>query len=150
MNPLLSENNIRNSIKKYFRDALTNIAMTFDGGIESPPIDGAKSWLVFKFGSIDMTILPPVILLEIWVCTLSDPEGCVLANLRDSVAEKLIRDDMSGNSVRQIPFYDSAVFPWIRIGSLIVDSFSESAGGIPAEGYKNKLILVKIKTAYQA
>ena len=150
MNPLFSENNIRNSVKKYFRDGLTGVAMTFDGGIESPPIDGAKSWLVFKFGSMDMTALPSVILLEIWCCTLSDPEGYNLAKLRDSVVEKLVREDVSKISVQKIPFYNTAEYPWIRIGSLTIDSFSESVGSIPAEGYKNKLILTKIITPYQA
>lgn len=123
--------NIKDSVKRWAKDTFAtanSIYTTFDVTLTAPTVNGRKvdRWLAFHVGSRAVSVAGFQI-LEIYCCTVRDPEGFRLAQLRDLVMDSLINTDGGTDTFGRIPFYRSyPSSPWELIGALLVQEVAES------------------------
>jgi len=141
------EANIWDSIKRYFIGNLS-YPLTFDKALSAPAIQGkvVDRWVSFSLDDMiigDMSIIQ----LSIYCCTRQDNEWFKLAQVRDSVYEKLI-DVTKTDTMRRIMFYQShPTDAWTEIGTLMVDEITESTRMEAEDETKFKIIHVRLRTA---
>lgn len=123
--------NIKDSLKKFARDSFDDaqgIYTTFDVTLAPPTVNDRKvdRWICFRVGPRGMSSAGFQV-MEIFCCTVRDPEGFRLAQLRDLVVGSLVNTGGETDTFGRIPFYRSyPSAPWERIGALVVQEIDES------------------------
>lgn len=154
LDPTARESNVRDSVKKYFRDAFMRcsselqIPVVFDALIKPPTMQGAvvSKWVSVNFGFMDRGTLS-ILELDIYCLSRKDSEGYRLAHLSDRLMDLLV-DTTRTDSCRCIPFYQSkATEEWERIGSLYVQDVTESGQIDISDDTKAKHFSVRLRFA---
>jgi hypothetical protein len=91
LDPTTREANVRDSVKKFFKDNLytaESIKVSFDKSLASPKLQGQTTvvkWVSVNFGDLDINETLSTCELLVLPCTREDPEGYQLAHLNDKV-----------------------------------------------------------------
>lgn len=145
------ESNLRDSIKKYFVDNISNIeglALLFDKFMTTPKIQGVEvdKWVAVIIGEIDLGTLSDIT-IEIYCCTKKDSEGFKLAQVRDNVMQYLIDTTQTDGMARITLYRSSATDSWTNIGSMLVQIDSESRQMEAEDNSKFKIITARLRWA---
>ncbi len=145
----IRESNLRDSIKKYFVDALyttEGIDLLFDKFLSSPKVQGNEidKWYAIMIGEIDLGTLSEV-QLDIFCCARKDAEGFKLAQLRDKVMNYLIDTSQTDGMARITLYKSSATEAWTNIGGMVVQILSESPQMDAEDNTKFKSITVSLR-----
>jgi hypothetical protein len=141
------EANIWDSIKRYFLGNLS-YPLTFDKALSIPDIQGrtVDRWVSFALDDMIIGDLS-TIQLSIYCCTRQDNEWHKLAQVRDSVFEKLV-DETKTDTMRRIMLYAShPTNEWIEIGTLMIDEILESPRMTGPDETKFKILHTRLRTA---
>lgn len=153
LDPTARESNIRDSVKKYFKDTLrtaNGIDVTFDRQLTFPdvgvPSTTTNRWVLINFGPMEIKHLSEIY-LDVVCCTRQDNEGYKLAHLRDLVLG-FLSDETKTDSFARIPFYRSYENQtWELLGAFVVTDVQESGQLQALDGTKYKILSVKLRTA---
>lgn len=147
MDKTLSEVCVRDSIVKFFVDALVtteSLTVLFDEDIDAPGSYPDK-YVSIRFGQLGIEERGfSFQIMNIHMITSKDPEGMILSGLRDTVF-KYLTDDTEG--VKRVPFYNSSVIPWVQIGGFLITGITESPQMDGAAQTKIKSVIIKLQFA---
>lgn len=153
LDPTAREANFRDSVKKYIIDNVettSGISVTFDKALSSPNIQGktVHKWVTVLFDGANIDTMSDIY-IRIFCCTRADNEGFKLAQVKDTVMGYLINDGSVGDGMVRIPFYRSypSPTPWTLLGSLIVQSVTDSTQMEAPDETKYKILTVRLRTA---
>ena len=144
LDPTAREANVRDSLKKFFRDGIgQTYTLSFDKGLATPRIQGQPSevdrWVNIAIGTVNLSI-PSEIWVRMFLCTRKDAEGFRLAQLRDNVVGDLI-DTTQTDGMKRITLYRSYENQaWVSIGHLRVLEIIESGNFDAPDETKYKII----------
>jgi hypothetical protein len=129
MNPLAKEENVKNSLKKYFVDAFGEY-VTFDVSLAAPDIrslgpNAVKQWYNVHFGQFGRGVLAEYV-FDVYCLSKQDAEGKKLSQKTDELMALLV-DSTKTDGMRRIPLYDVNITPWSQIGSMVVESVNDMA-----------------------
>jgi hypothetical protein len=151
LDPSARESNLRDSIKKFFVDALVTaegVPVTFDKALSSPNIQGKEvdKWCSIVFGPIVLDTMSDII-IDVYCCTRRDSEGYKLSQLRDKVMGYLVDASMN-DGLKRIDFYQSNYSgAWVLLGKLLVWDILPSGDMIAPDETKFKVLTVILKVA---
>ena len=143
------ESYVRDSIKKYFVDALKTvegIEVSFDKTLTNPKVQGIEidRWYSINIGELRLGTVAEID-VSIFCCTKKDSEGVKLAKLRDIVLGYLVDLNQTDCTAR-IPLYmSSATEEWLCVGTMLVFIQSESPQMEGADKTKFKVIVLTLK-----
>lgn len=147
------ESNFRDSVKKFFVDALykiENVEITFDRTLSTPKVQGneVEKWYNILFGSFNPNTFGDGE-VTIFCCAKKDSEGFKIAQLRDKVMKYLTDTDQTDCAKRVILYRSSATEAWTSIGTMIIDvpENAESSQMEAEDGTKFKTITVRFRWA---
>jgi hypothetical protein len=148
LNPLSKEANVKNSLKKYFVDAL-GTAVTFDVSLASPDLrkqgaEAIKQWYNINFGEFGRKELAEY-LFEVYCLSRQDPEGVELAKITDTIFGLLV-DSSQTDGMKRIPLYDTGEAPWALLSSMVVQDIWDTPLIEPLEDEtKIKILSVRLR-----
>ena len=124
LDPTARESNVKDSIKKFFIETFEtgySIPLLFDVGLATPNLQNmtVRRWMTISVGISALDNMSEAE-LRLFLCTRTDPEGFVLAQLRDTVMGELTNTTET-DGLKRISLYRSKeVGAWDLIGSLLV------------------------------
>lgn len=127
IDPTLSEQCFRRSVKKYFVDNLytiDGIYLGFETEFQEPEeTDGTPitEWINFHFDGLSPDSTLGHGRVAAYLFTRGDTDGSKLSILRDKLMEYLLDLDMP-DGIRRVPLYDLA---WQNIGGMLVSTGRE-------------------------
>jgi len=130
LDPTAREANVRDSLKKYFKDnfqTIEGIRVSFEKTASPPTVQGVEvdRWISVNMGDM-IREAGANIGVELYCCTRKDSEGFKLAQLVDTVLGYL-RDSSMTDGMARVKLYrshrDSA---WEEIGGMVVYDVVES------------------------
>lgn len=123
ISPESRTSDFESSIRKYLVDTLgtgENIQLFFDW-IEDVPIDanGVKlsEWIIIHFNDYDFGYVSEC-LIDINLFTRNDFENDNLNSLTDKLQNYILDENATGG-LKTIPYYNTSVLPWVKIGGII-------------------------------
>lgn len=150
LDPTAQEQNIRSSLKKFFKEELgaNNIPVLFDRNITdpyTPSVSGtmATKWVTVSFGPLDLQGMSDFS-INVTCFTRQDSEGVELSKLKDLVLSLLV-DEEQTDSCKRIDLFDVSCTPWRRISSFLVIRGRESKQFEVVDGTKAKILPVRLK-----
>lgn len=148
------ESNLKDSIKKYFRDNLMNVSKAnrvpvafFDPHMFQPKLQGQNvdRWVVILFGEISWESYLASADLLIYCATRRDNEGYKLSQLVDKVCGLLVDSNHVDNRARIDHYQSHPTNPWTKIGGIVVQGYYVDPE-IPAEDEtKYKMITARLR-----
>ena len=144
LDPTAREANVRDSIKKYFVDALEpQTTVMFDKGVSTPD-NAVEKWVSVNFGMMDMGTVSDFY-LRVYCFTRKDNEGFKLSQLRDLVMG-FLSDTSQTDGMARIPFYRSYESQaWVLLGALLVQEVVESEQLLLDDETKYKILTVRLR-----
>ena len=129
MNALAKEENVKNSLKKYFV-VLFGENITFDISLAAPDLrkqgtGAVKQWYNVKFGQFGRNALAEY-LFDIYCLSRQDSEGKKLSVASDIMMNSLV-DSTKTDGMRRIDLYDVSITPWLLIGAMVVQDINDAA-----------------------
>lgn len=114
---------IKDSLIKFFKDALTSYRVTFDISLLDPNLGDAfiDKWFVIDFGDMKRAGLSYHV-IRVFCCTRQDNEGRKLVQLTDAAFDALT-DDSQEDGRRRVQLYDSSSGPedpggWVAVSGI--------------------------------
>jgi hypothetical protein len=148
MNALAKESNVKDSLKKYFVDALGDI-VTFDLSLKEPDIRKSgsaaiKQWYNVSFGQFGRNALADYT-FEVYCLSRQDTEGILLSVMTD-VLFNLLVDSTKTDGMRRIPIYDTENIPWNLIGAMVIQEIGDNVPfQLPEDETKIKIYSVRLR-----
>lgn len=154
--PSADEQNIRKSFKQYLLallelDLLIDLDIFFDVTMIDPARlhdKSLKNWVVVHFGKARIHGLSDMI-IDLYCCTRSDPEGDTLSELATLMVDYLT-DPLQYDGKKRIPIYDFMFTPHPLVGGMIVEDFNRSEDMMGPDETKYKIISTRLRWVARA